>query len=121
MVHFVATHKSEKARDTARFFLSYVVHRHGLTHTVICDRGSKFLKLGYHPCLAPDTFWETWPTVGQSTKSKAWMKQMHEDWQRARSALVALKTNTTARANRHLQLSQFKVGDLVMVRMFPVN
>ena len=79
------------------------------------------LNLGYHPCLAPDTFWDTRPDIVQSTTAKAWMKRMHEDWQRARSALAALKTSTTAQANRHRQLSQFKVGDLVMVRMFPVN
>ena len=63
------------------------------------------LNLGYHPCLAPDTFSETRPNIGQSTTAKAWMKRMHEGWQRARSALVALKTSTTARANRHRQLS----------------
>ena len=79
------------------------------------------LNLGYHPCLAQDTFWETRPNVGQSTTAKAWMKRMHEDWQRARSAFVALKTITTALTNRHRQQSLFKVGDLVMVRMFPVN
>ena len=78
------------------------------------------LNLGYHPCLAPDTFWETRPNIGQSTTAKAWMKRMHKDWQRARSALVVIKTSTTARANRHRQQSLFKVGDLVMLRMFPV-
>ena len=79
------------------------------------------LNLGYHPCLAPDTFWETRPNAGQSSTAKAWMKRMHEDWQRARAALVALNTTTTARANNHRQQSLFKAGDLVMVRMFPVN
>ena len=79
------------------------------------------VNLGYRPCLALDAFLETRPIIGQSTTAKAWMKRMHEDWQRARLALVALKTSTTARANRHRQLSQCKVGDLVMVRMFPVN
>ena len=43
MVHFVATHKNEKATDTARLFLNYVVHCHDLPHTVISDRDSKYL------------------------------------------------------------------------------
>ena len=43
MVHFVATYKNEKATNTAKFFLNYVVRCHGLPHTVICDRDYKFL------------------------------------------------------------------------------
>ena len=49
MVHFVATNRFEKATDTARFFMHYIVRCHGLPRTVICDRDARFLSL----------FWQT--------------------------------------------------------------
>ena len=49
MVHFVATSRTEKATDTARYFIQHGVKTHGLPRSVICDRDSKFLSL----------FWQT--------------------------------------------------------------
>ena len=49
MVHFIATSKTEKATDTARYFIQHVVKTHGLPRSVICDRDTKFLSL----------FWQT--------------------------------------------------------------
>ena len=46
MVHFVATNRFEKATDTARCFMHYIVRCHGLPRTVICDRDARFLSFG---------------------------------------------------------------------------
>ena len=45
MVHFVATNRTEKATDTARYLMQHVVKAHGLLRSIICDRDSKFLSL----------------------------------------------------------------------------
>ena len=45
MVHFVATNRTEKATDAARYLMQHVVKAHGLPRRIICDRDSKFLSL----------------------------------------------------------------------------
>ena len=45
MVHSVATNRTEKATDTARYIMQHVVCIHGLPRSIICDRDSKFLSL----------------------------------------------------------------------------
>ena len=79
------------------------------------------LNLGHHPCLGPDVFWETKPWMGHCQLAEAWMKQMQADWQLARRILVKVKAGQMSRANRNRQPANFHVGDLVMVRVFPVN
>ena len=45
MVHFVATNRTEKATDTARYLMQHVVRINGLPRSIICDRDSKFISL----------------------------------------------------------------------------
>ena len=45
MVHFVPTRMDEKATDTARYFIHYIVRPHGLPRSIICDRDSRFLSI----------------------------------------------------------------------------
>ena len=52
MVHFVANSRTEKATDTARYFIQHVVKIHGLPRSVIYDRDSKFLSVFLANCHA---------------------------------------------------------------------
>ena len=79
------------------------------------------MNIGYHPCLGPGIFLETKPRMGHCQLAKAWMKQMQADWQLARRTLVKVKAGQMSRANRNRQTANFNIGDLVMVRVFPVN
>ena len=48
-------------------------------------------------------------------------EQMQADWQLARRLLVKIKAGQMSRANRNRQISNFKIGDLVMVLVYNVN
>ena len=66
MVNFVATSRTEKATDTARYFIQHVVKTHGLHRSVICDRDSKFLSL----------FWQTvMQLLGVSARTTSGFRQ----------------------------------------------
>ena len=79
------------------------------------------LNFGYTPCLLPDTYWEANDLPGQSQPAKAWYKQMMQDCEHARLTLQSIKDNEIGRANRRREETNFRVGDLILVRVFPVN
>ena len=45
MVHFVPASLFEKATDTARYIMHYIVRQHGLPRSIFCDRDSRFLSI----------------------------------------------------------------------------
>ena len=49
------------------------------------------LNMGYTPCLAPDTYWESNDRPGQSQTAKVWYRQMMLEWEHARLALQSVK------------------------------
>ena len=46
---------------------------------------------------------------------------MHQKWDNARLALQSVKDKEIARVNRKREATNFQVGDLVLVRVSPVN
>ena len=78
------------------------------------------LNLGYCHCLAPEAFWDASERPCQSKPAKLWIKQMEEEWKHAHDALQAIKDKQMSRANRNRENANFKVGDYVLARMFPV-
>ena len=51
MVHFVPTRRDEKATDTSRYFIHYIVRPHGLPRSIICNRDSRFLSIFWRPVM----------------------------------------------------------------------
>ena len=58
---------------------------------------------------------------GQRQTAKIGYKQMRQEWDNPRLALQSVKDKEIARVNRKMEATNFQVGDLVLVRVFPVN
>jgi len=79
------------------------------------------LNLGYHPCVIPDVHWDIQRPDIACEPAKIFVERMETQWTQAKAVLDQIKESSTKYANRNRQPSQFRVGQQVLVRMFPTN
>ena len=77
--------------------------------------------LGYNPYLLPDAQWEAKRSDLKDRLAHDVIKKMNATWAEAHEILQHAKDRDTAFANKRRTPADFKVNDLVLVRVFPSN